>query len=43
MQVTQNKTRGNYVRNYIHGEREAPEYVSLVTSKFMKAEPKGLK
>jgi hypothetical protein len=40
MQVTQNKTRGNFVRNYIHGERENPEHVNLGTSKFMRAVPK---
>jgi hypothetical protein len=42
MQVTQNKTHGNCVRNYIHGERENLEHVSLGTSKFMRAAEKGL-
>jgi len=42
MQVIQNKTRGNFVRNYIHGERENPELVSLGTSKFMRALLEGL-
>jgi len=40
MQLTQNKTRGNFARNYIHGESENPEHVSLDTSKFMRAVPK---